>query len=243
MAERAKVGVGLSATALVAGLLTGTFLRPGPPPSEPKTVAAASAPVHTDGEVAASPLKQLRPVMELLGQSLGIDVDPTGRVNAASAALADGDDKQLPISNPSVGLTKAVDPEHGPCEQPSGAGSSTRYADPARMLRTLARVGARAGDLHTDAVPKGYVSKAVIADLEECADREAFEALVAAANDSRFDVDFLIATVPDYVDSSSGWRADRDHRCHSECDVRQRVRPRSIQARSIGHGPTVQAAR
>ena len=66
MAERDKVGVGLSATALVAaGLLTGTLLRTAPPPTQ----SAASPPAATarksdPGEShASSSLAQLRPVM------------------------------------------------------------------------------------------------------------------------------------------------------------------------------------
>ena len=208
MAERGNVGVGLSATALVAGLLTGTLLRPQPAPPVPKPPAEAPAPAHQEGEVAASPLKQLRPVMQLLGQSLGIDVDPTSQINAASAALGDVDNKELSIAVPTASLTKVPEPQHGPCGQRSDAVSAEKW-DRGGMLRTLARVGARAGDLHADAVPKGYVSKALIADLEECADHQALESLVTTAGGAGFDVEFLVATVPDYVDSSSGWRADQ----------------------------------
>ena len=57
-------------------------------------------------------------------------------------------------------------------------------------------------------MPKTYRSRVLLSELETCVDLDAINAAVTAAQDTGYDVRFLIATVPDYVDSSSGWRAD-----------------------------------
>jgi hypothetical protein len=67
MADREKVGVGLSATALIAGVLTGTLLRSSSAP-EPKAPTPARVEARrTDASGATSALAHLHPVMVLLG--------------------------------------------------------------------------------------------------------------------------------------------------------------------------------
>jgi hypothetical protein len=206
MADRDRALVGVP-TALVAVLLAGTFLRPETEPPQPRPAVAPAAETRAAGRDDSPPLKQLRPVMQLLGQSLGQPVDPDAQIGAASAALAEWEDKGssagAAFPDPSAFLKERADP-CGPAELEAGAGSVRPDA-----LDTLARIGSRAGDLRSDAVPKAYASKKLIADLEPCADRRAMANLVEATRAQPFDVDFLIAVIPDYVDSSSGWRADQ----------------------------------
>ncbi len=209
MADRDRALVGVPA-ALVAVLLAGTLIRPEPEPPQPKAPVVAPAEAPAPARDDSPPLKQLRPVMQLLGLSLGRPVDPDAQIGAASAALADWEDKGAGagagLPDPSAFL-KAGD---RPCD-PSTLETGPEPAHPARAdaLDVLARIGARAGDLRSDVVPKAYASKKLIADLETCADRRAMASLVEATRTEPFDVDFLVAIVPDYVDSSSGWRADQ----------------------------------
>jgi hypothetical protein len=208
MADRDRAFVGVP-TALVAVLLAGTFLRPSSEPPQPKATSAPPTEVAATIENDSSSLKQLRPVMQLLGQALGTNVDPAAQVAAANAALADWDGKiptdRALLPDPSAVLKTWPGPCAGNAAGDRAAGARSARAE---TLKELARVGARAGELRADAVPKAYAPKALLADLEDCADQLAMADLVDASR-RPFNVDFLVAIVPDYVDSSSGWRADQ----------------------------------
>src|SRR4051794_14019253 len=88
MAINNRLGVGIPAVAVVAGVLSGALLRrpgnteaqnraEGGRPPEPQASAVAAA--------AGSSLVDLRPVIELLGQSLGV---PTSRNEVLRATRA-----------------------------------------------------------------------------------------------------------------------------------------------------------
>lgn len=180
MASREQVGgAGISAAALFAGLLTGSLLRTGQVPSESR--APMVAPTTQNQSRAAlleeSSLKQMRPVMELLGQSLATSIDLKSDVAAASAALAD-------LEETSSGNLE------GRCGE--------QFSQLARMPSTTKKDEEKA--------PKNRRYKERLLELASCGDRDGLTKLVMAAHKA---VSFLIATIPDYVDSSSGWRADQ----------------------------------
>jgi hypothetical protein len=203
MADWDKVGVGLPATALVAGLLTGTLLRTSPPPTPPPATVQTQRPAVRPS-ASRSFLAQLRPVMELLGQSLGIQVDLEGQVAAMNAVLSDADPKALPVDDAEIArLRDSLKASNASCD-----GSSAADSGASDLIARLVRAGHRSSGAHESAAPKDYASKALLADLEECAGRRALGDLVNAAGND-VNVEFLIATVPDYVDSSSGWHADQ----------------------------------
>jgi hypothetical protein len=140
---------------------------------------------------------------------LGIEVDPEKQVNAASAVLADWEGKSTPLPHSLPDLNAVLKHWAEPSEEPAKRPKETSRSCQSDILRTLSRVGARGRDARAESVPKAYPSKAFLVELEDCADRLAIDALVEAVRKGGIDIRFLIATVPDYVDSSSGWRADQ----------------------------------
>ena len=108
MAQKEKIGVSLSAVALVAGVLTGSSFRPNVISTAPKVETATPAtPSRATAEI-GSPLRHLRPAITLLGQALGLDLDPEREIAAASAVLSDLDKQAPPLSRPAPDLASVL---------------------------------------------------------------------------------------------------------------------------------------
>jgi len=83
-----RIGIGIPAVALVAGVLSGALLRsPVSPESQKRPVPSANADktLPAAGTSHVSPLADLRPVMELLGEALGTSVARDDVIRAARA--------------------------------------------------------------------------------------------------------------------------------------------------------------
>jgi hypothetical protein len=198
-----SIGSGLIPFALAAGLVSGGVWRSTPPAEAPKpkpSAAAATAIDPSNGRSRA--LSDLHPVIELLGQSMGVQVEPDETLRAVRVLLrevgASGhlDNKQIATA---LSLLETL------------MAKSPRDADPA------GREAAQLLDsyLRSDVDPAAELHKlqSKIADhfIEELNDQEALNRLtdvVKRTDGPKVDVQFLVATIPDYVDSNSAWVAD-----------------------------------
>ncbi|HEY7290359.1 MAG TPA: hypothetical protein VH583_11035, partial [Vicinamibacterales bacterium] len=203
MAKVDSIGSGLIPFALAAGLVSGGVWRSSPPTDVPKPKPNAPAATAIDPSSGSSrALSDLHPVIELLGQSMGVQVEPDETLRAVRALLRDAggsghlDNRQL--ANALSVLEKLM------VKSPADAEPADREA--AQILDSY---------LRSDVNPAARLHKlqSKIADhfIEELNDQEALKRLtdvVKRTAGPRVDVQFLVATIPDYVDSNSAWVAD-----------------------------------
>ncbi len=206
------------ALALAAGVFSATMLRPGtgesnkPPANAPTTKAATDQ----SGEGPGSTLADLRPVMELIGQSLGVSIDQNQTKRAMSALRLDGSAtakvraetvaRAMGDLEPLLDRDQKRDParERAWCE--SGSSTAMTAARSAPLLDAYLRSEASPNDLARKS--QFQVAASFLEDLDN---HEALCRLVTAtqiATQPELDVQFMLATIPDYVDSNSGWVAD-----------------------------------
>ena len=135
---------GLSATAVLTALLAGSFLRaPAPVVDQKAPQAPLAAPSAPEAEPSPSALKQMRPAMELLGQTLGIEVDPAGKVSAASAVLTDLESEDATRWPEPVPLDIRKGIKKWTTLAVQGSGSDTPPDLCAEMLKAVAGFGRR----------------------------------------------------------------------------------------------------
>jgi hypothetical protein len=208
------------ALALVAGVFSATMLRPGTgEPNKPSTNARTKAATDQSDQGPGSMLADLRPVMELIGESLGISIDQNQTKRALRALRPDGkgagqaraDDVARAMSNlePLLDSNQKRDAsrEHAWCE--SGSATAKTAAASAPLLDAYLR-----SEFSPDTASRKLQSQVAASFLEDLDNHQALCRLVAATQKAtppefpEFDVQFLLATIPDYVDSNSGWVAD-----------------------------------
>src|SRR5262245_14550783 len=197
---------GFSATLIpliaAAGLLSGTLLRPNAVPDRSQQEKRAERPhAEASPEIPGrSGLADVQPVLDLLGESLGVSLEPNAALRAAQALRLDAERDGRVSSQQVIAALQAL--------QNKSSGSSTvNLSDdnPAAIVDSYLRSDIDAGSrLHK------LRSQVVDRIFDELAAEESMRRLMSGlhASNVHWNVKFLIATVPDYVDSNSGWVAD-----------------------------------
>lgn len=192
------------AAALFLGLASGSFIRPSTPPV-PTKPASQSSPIARGNAASTSsgPLAEVRPVLQLMAEALGVDDEDDPALRAArvlSQALDASPDSQG-ISPRGAADTLFQELQRrrpaAPQQQESPSLKSARRLD--ELLLSQTSPEARVHKLR-DRLTNEF--------LQEESDNDLFTRLIEQAKTRDADVQFLIATIPDYVDSNSGWNAD-----------------------------------
>jgi hypothetical protein len=206
MAALEKGRAAMLPAAMALGLLSANFARQTSPPTPAPSEQARSAkpgstePIASDGKS----FEDLRPVMELMADALGVPADTDETLRAAQALDQDLNRERGPIVHAPGDAAKqllgelkrrqAKAPPPAPQDLVEQAHRLDGYLaseiDPAARLHKLR-------DRVTDTF------------LREAHDNELLHNLINGARQRDADVRFLIATIPDYVDSNSGWYGDQ----------------------------------
>jgi hypothetical protein len=203
LAKVDSVGSGLIPIAVAAGLISGGVMRTPPQAGPAKPLQAATAPAESGAEKAkpAPPLSDLKPVLELLGQSLGVSVEPDEALRALRALRLERQAGQKPDR-----LVTALAELEQVLADRSSETTKLTDDDPLQQLDAY---------LRSDVDPEAQLHKmqSTLANrlFEELREEDALARLAAAVtrkDGPTIDVRFMIATIPDYVDSNSGWVAD-----------------------------------
>jgi hypothetical protein len=199
---------------LVAGLLSGSLWRSAPPADAGKpgdTGSGRGTETSNGGSAPAPWISDLRPALESLDAALGAHADSAGPrpvIQTAGIALAPkGDARDQQILDAMAGLRSGLDRLSSRDAVPP-CGNAGALEEPARVL--AAWLLADGGD-----GAKARVTEAR-ALLDEYRDWRLLVDLATRVRHSRnggghpiYSVGFIVATLPDYVDSNSGWLADQ----------------------------------
>ncbi len=204
MAKVDSIGAGLIPVALAAGVFSGAVFKTSAPPEPPRPGPRTSAATQANDQEPtprAPRLSELRPVMELLGQSLGVSIEPDESVRAVRALRVDVDR----IGGSAEELRSALRRLETFLARRGATSSGALAEDPAQLLDAYLRT-------EIDPVARLHKLQSKVADrlFDDFSDAEALRKLTASVGNEapRLDISFLVATVPDYVDSNSGWVAD-----------------------------------
>jgi hypothetical protein len=191
----------LPAAALFAGLISGTLLRPNVQPEQPhqpNTAVATTSPTTRPADESGPRLSDMRPVLELLSEALGVSINTTDILRALAALRLDAERETGPRAAELAAALLALENTHRErLSQQSGGDDPLRLVD-AYLPREASN---EFQALRTKVMDRSFD------DLNSSAALETLTRFVSDASTKR-DVQFLIATVPDYVDSNSGWVAD-----------------------------------
>ncbi len=196
---------------LVAGILSGGFLRGTPPADAGKPGDPGSSGDKSDGASQPVPwVSDLRPVLETLDGALGARAGSTSAsplTGATAVTLATkGSARDQQILEAMVSLRTGLDRFSNPTEPAT--------CDGAALQRHANVLGAwMLADDGGDGKTRAAEARAL---LDEFRDWRLLAALATGVKRSRegthhhaYSVDFIVATIPDYVDSNSGWLADQ----------------------------------
>jgi len=196
---------------LIAGVLSGGLWRAAPAPDAGKPGDSGASAERADGESGPVPwISDLRPVMESLDATLGRAPDgANGSELQSSPGVAlqpKGEARDTQIFQAMATLRTGLDRLISPTEQSCG--------DVTALQASAATLGAWM--LDDDASSGKSRATAAKGLLDEYRDWRLLEDLASRTQPDPRDtgaptyaVDFIVATVPDYVDSNSGWLADQ----------------------------------
>jgi len=194
-------GAGWLPLIALAGLLSGSMFRPGTRPEHPQADAkverADQAPAAT---VPTSRYADMQPVLDLLADSLGISLQPNATARAARALRLDAEragQSQWPE------IAKALAALEQARTKPSSAALTDK--DPLAIVDSYLRP-----DIDPASVLHRLRAQLVDRAFEEAAAADGLRTLTRSLNGNgvHWNVRFFVATIPDYVDSNSGWVAD-----------------------------------
>ncbi|HEY1303225.1 MAG TPA: hypothetical protein VGF24_06730 [Vicinamibacterales bacterium] len=211
MTKPESLGVGLLPIVVAAGLLSGGLFRQTPAPEPAKMAVKPAEQLREEIRLTGPWLSDLRPVMETIGDAMGLPIqrDQASRTSDVTAAN---------LHNISVErVTAAIARVHAALERRmSGQSGECDVDDLTSDEQTLNGYLLSAPD---DEDPKSSSRKLLTtvaeASLNQLRDWRSFLALTKRArrqtgeSAARYDVTFIVATVPDYVDSNAGWFADQ----------------------------------
>ena len=206
-------GQTLLPVAVAAAIFSGAFLRPSPAP-ETSTVHSKAPEVARPAEdtPATGWISDLRPVMETMGDAMGLSlqrdaVGRTGDVTASELDRVQPADVNRAITTARTSLESHLSPTGTTCVPDA---SDTSLTSAQRTLSAYLLT-----DKDSDSSPRKVRSAVADAALNELEDWRALielarHASTAAAQDRpTYAVRFIVATIPDYVDSNTGWVADQ----------------------------------
>lgn len=213
MAKSELYGSPLIPIVLVAGILSGSLWRSTPPADTGKPGDSSSSGDKSDGASAASVswVSDLRPVLESLDGALGAHVGNAGAspLNGATEVMlaAKGAARDQQVLNAMVGLRMGLG-RLSSVTEPATCGDGAALQADANVLGawTLADDGGEGKIRGAEArvLLDGFRDWRLLADLATGVKRSR-----EGPDHPAFSVDFIVATMPDYVDSNSGWLADQ----------------------------------
>jgi len=196
---------------LVAGILSGSLWR-GTAPADPgKSGDPSSSVDKSDGASLPVPwVSDLRPALETLDAALGAHAGSARSLALTSATgvtlAATGEARNRQILEAMVGLRTGLDRLSSPAE-PATCG------DGAALQRDANVLGAwMLSDDGGDGKARAAEAKALLDEYRDwrlLADLATGVRSREGADPPAYAVDFIVATIPDYVDSNSGWMADQ----------------------------------
>src|SRR5262245_10283797 len=213
MAKSELVNNSLIPFILIAGVLSGSLLRTSPPADAGKAADTNTTNEKLDG--VATPVQSwvsdLRPVMDTMDAALGAGgatAEASSLIDAAGITLeAKGEarDKRVleAMTSLRAGLNGLADPTG-----PVTCGGASDLQGPANVIAAWILTDDGGDAKRRAAAAKGLLDEyrdwRLLADLANRVSRSA-----TAAGPPHYTVDFMVATLPDYVDSNSGWLADQ----------------------------------
>lgn len=197
---------------LVAGILSGGLWRSAPPADAGKSEGPAGGADKADFPPPTAPwVSDLRPAMDSMAAALGIDpMDLESQVLAHASDVTlekagDARDRQIltAMSDLRTGLRTVLDDRSG-----------FTCAEVPQINKAAEVVGASfLADNDSDAKTRREAANAL---LDEYRNWRLLLRLASGVHDSEgsagphYHTDFIVATIPDYVDSNSGWLADQN---------------------------------
>ena len=197
---------------LVAGVLSGSLWRGAPPADTGKSGESSGSASQSDGASApVSWISDLRPVLESVDGALGAPAGSafTSPLNGAAAVTlaAKGGARDQQVLTAMAGLRNGLDGVFS-TNEPATCQADATLRSAANVLGAWMLV-----DDGADAKTRAAEASALLDEhrgwllLHNLA--TAVTKSRQAAHDPVYSVDFIIATIPDYVDSNSGWMADQ----------------------------------
>ena len=206
-------GVSLVPVAVAAGLLSGTLFRPAPASEESKLPPKPPEAARRAEDTPANPwLSDLRPVMETIADAMGLSLQRDAISRTAGITASELDHLQ------EVDVTKEILTVRAELQRFSNAANpctqSPSDASVASAERTLNAYLLSLSDKDSDSSSKirRSVAEATLNELHDWRALAALEQKTHGTDEPRapdYHVEFIVATVPDYVDSNSGWVADQ----------------------------------
>ena len=212
MTKPESFGVGLLPIAVAAGLLSGGLFRQTPVPEPAKMAMKPAEQVREEIRPTGPWLSDLRPVMETIGDAMGLQiqrdqVSRTSDVTTANLHNISAEKVTAAIARLHAELERRMGSQSGECDV-GGLLTSDEQTLNGYLLSTP-------DDEDSKSSPPKLLTTDAEASLNELRDWRAFLALMERARGqtgksaARYDVTFIVATVPDYVDSNAGWFADQ----------------------------------
>jgi hypothetical protein len=202
-----ELGNSLLPVALIAGLLSGTLLRSPAPADTSKSGESVSGSDRVEAAAATARwVSDLRPAMDAIAAALGADPTdldaqalPLRKPESAPAQAADGPKIREAMESLRIGLD-------------DDAGALTCAEPTPSMLKAAHLLAISVQDDEGKAKTR---TEAVTELLKEYRDWHLLRSLARSVRNGQrlgpsYDVDFIVATIPDYVDSNSGWLADQN---------------------------------
>jgi len=212
MAKPDVLNTSLLPLVLIAGVLSGTLWRSAGPPGSPRPGQSPGSGDKADVATPGAPwVFELRPAMDSIAAALGLEGG-----DAYAPPIPRGEVLRL-LGNPTVRnqsvltemrkLRSTFDDSVGP-EGAFCAGASPEAVHAAETVTGALLVEDRDDTKARTAIAKDLLEEfrdwRMLASLAQMVQRS--EPATAPVH---YDVDFIVATIPDYVDSNSGWLADQ----------------------------------
>ena len=192
--------------AVVAGLLSGSLIRQTPSPEAAKPASKPPEARLTEEPPSSPWLSDLRPVMETMGDAVGLSLQRDAASRAIAATATELDQPQA------AQVTKAIADLRDGLQGRLASGSTECGGADVSISSAAKTLNSYLLSEDAGSSSRKLRFTAAEATVNQVQDWRSFVALTQKATAqcaSRYRVDFIVATVPDYVDSNAGWFADQ----------------------------------
>jgi len=209
MAKSELSGSPLIPFVLVAGILSGSLWR-GSPADTSKAGGSGNSANSDKADVAAvvPSVSDLRPVLDSLDAALGDrgGADGSPITDASSVTLSPkGPARDRQLLDAMAAVRRGLN-QYSSASAPTTCGSAPALQHDAKLLAASILIDdggeSKTRAAEAKALLEEYQDWGLLADLASGVKRSQLRA------GPEYSVDFIVATIPDYVDSNSGWMAD-----------------------------------
>jgi hypothetical protein len=196
---------------LIAGILSGSLWRGSQPGETGKSGDSGSGAAKAEAPFLPAPwVSDLRPVLESLDGALGARAGSEGTPLTAGATAVTlepkGDKRDRQIFDAMAGLRTGLDRLTG--QTGSFGGDASPLQEHANVL-----AASMLADDGGEGKTRAAEARALLDEFRDWRLLEALATRVKKSHDNNerptYSVDFIVETIPDYVDSNSGWTADQ----------------------------------